>query len=285
MNARRLLDAVCAAVVVAAFWTLLANAQTTGTQSTVKSVRDEALRRELLRMMEDDQKARTEGMQELARAGMAIGSGADASDPKYVAIMKTMATKLEAVDGKNRGRLKEIVMRYGWPGISLVGKDGEQAAWLLVQHADADREFQKSCLQLMEALPDGEVHQQAIAYLTDRVLVGEKRPQRYGTQMDAEFRPRPLEDPANVDARRAKVGLPPLAEYIQMAREGYETLSKSPPETEETRVPTDATVSAVTGNHLQGGKHGNEHARFFRSLRGRPGASRAAVRLCATRRR
>ena len=75
-------------------------------------------------------------------------------------------------------------------------------------------------------------------------------------QMDGEFQPRPLEDPENVDTRRAKVGLPPLAEYIKLAREAYKKLSKSPPETEETRVPTDATVSSVTGNHLQGGKHG-----------------------------
>jgi hypothetical protein len=54
--------------------------------------------------------------------------------------------------------------------------------------------------------------------LTDRVCMGEGRPQCYGTQMtaDAEGRPVvwPIEDAAHVDERRRGVGLPGLAEYV-----------------------------------------------------------------------
>lgn len=232
MSVRRLLDAACAAVVVAAISMPLVHAQATDSQPTGQTVRDEALRRELFGMTEEDQQARVEMIQELASAGMPIGSGADANDPKFAAIMKQMAAKLKAVDEKNRGRLQEIVNEHGWPGISLVGKDGAHAAWLLVQHADADREFQKACLARMEALPDGDVEKKAIAYLTDRVLVGEKKPQRYGTQMDSDFQPAPIEDPENVDQRRAEVGLPPLAEYLRSSQEAYKKLSGgvAPPE-------------------------------------------------------
>ncbi|MGD9637416.1 MAG: DUF6624 domain-containing protein [Pirellulales bacterium] len=211
-------------------------AQAADSPSTAAPVRGAALRRELLEMTKADQQVRTEMMQELASAGHPIGAGGDASDPEYVAMMNRAAAKLGAVDGKNRARLQEIVKQHGWPGISLVGKDGAHAAWLLVQHADGDREFQKSCLEQMEALPDGEVQKQAIAYLTDRVLVGEKKPQRFGTQMGDNFQPAPLEDPENVDRRRAEVGLPPLAEYIQASKKAYQQLSTERSESEKTNL-------------------------------------------------
>jgi len=212
---------------------LAAEEQSHDSRPKLVAVQDDALRRELLSMTEEDQKARMEMMRELADAGTPIGSHIDTHDPTYVATMKKVSTKLAVVDGKNRAQLKEIVELHGWPSISLVGKDGAQAAWMLVQHADADREFQKACLALMGALPDGEIDKQAVAYLTVRVLVGEKKPQRYGTQMDGEFKPAPLEDPENVDRRRAEVGLPPLAEYIKMSKEMYEKMSAGSPKMQE----------------------------------------------------
>jgi hypothetical protein len=64
---------------------------------------------------------------------------------------------------------------------------------------------------------DGEASQQAVAYLTDRVYLAEGRPQEYGTQVtarDGQWIPRRLRDHDNVDARRAAVGLEPLADYL-----------------------------------------------------------------------
>lgn len=233
MSVRRLRSATCVAVAVMVVSVRFVSAQVTEPQPSATTVRDEALRRKLLGMTEVDQKARVELMQEMASAGVPIGSGANASDPKYAAVMKQVAEKLAAVDGKNRARLQEIVKEHGWPGISLVGKDGAHAAWLLVQHADADREFQKTCLARMEAMPDGEVEKQSIAYLTDRVLVGEKKQQRYGTQMGNDFKPAPIEDPDNVDKRREEVGLPPLAEYIRASKEAYQNLSADSSQSKE----------------------------------------------------
>ena len=90
-------------------------------------------------------------------------------------------------------------------------------AWLLVQHADHDRAFQKKCLDLLKSQPPGEVHLANIAYLEDRVRVGEERPQLYGTQFHVDeqgnFGPFPIEDPDNVDQRRKSMKLETLAEY------------------------------------------------------------------------
>jgi hypothetical protein len=90
-------------------------------------------------------------------------------------------------------------------------------AWLLVQHADHDRAFQRTCLALLRAQPPEEVDARNIAYLEDRVRVGEGRPQLYGTQFhtneQGELEPFPIEDQNQVDTRRAAVGLSTLAEY------------------------------------------------------------------------
>lgn len=69
----------------------------------------------------------------------------------------------------------------------------------------------------MKAQPVNEVNKQNIAYLEDRVRVHQSQPQIYGTQFytnaQDELVPRPIEDPENVDKRRAEIGLNTLAEY------------------------------------------------------------------------
>jgi hypothetical protein len=123
-------------------------------------------------------------------------------------------------DEENLPWLKQVVASAGWPGRSLVGEDGAHAAWLLAQHADSDLEFQRRCLDLLTAaVQDGEATAVEQAYLTDRVLLAEGKPQEYGTQAiatDGGFQPRKLRDPEHVDQRRASVGLGSLAEYMAM---------------------------------------------------------------------
>jgi hypothetical protein len=137
--------------------------------------------------------------------------------------------RLRDVDRENTGRMKQILDRHGWPGRSLVGADGAQAAWLLAQHADHDRPFQRRCLALLrEAVQKGEATGAQLAYLTDRLRVADRRRQVYGTQLvvvGGKPTPAPIEDEANVDRRRKEVGLPPLAEYLR----GFEQALKGRP--------------------------------------------------------
>lgn len=120
------------------------------------------------------------------------------------------------VDAAHSARMKEIIAQYGWPAKSLVGEDGARSAWLLVQHADADPRFQRHCLELMKAMPPGEVSPVDVAYLTDRVLVNEGKKQIYGTQFwspEGKLVPRPIENEALVETLRAEVGMISMQEY------------------------------------------------------------------------
>lgn len=116
------------------------------------------LRAELLDMVKVDQEVRKRLMAEIEKPS-----------PEAV-------RAVQDIDGKNTARMRAVVAAHGWPGRTLVGRDGAHAAWLLVQHADRDRPWQNECLDRMGKLPAGEVAPGDLAYLTDRVLVGEGKP-------------------------------------------------------------------------------------------------------------
>jgi hypothetical protein len=181
-------------------------------------VADEKLRLELLQMFKLDQEARFKLIALLQK--QSVDLKAEKEQPQLPEVRA-----ITELDAKHTARLKEIIDRHGWPGQRLVGKDGANAAWLLVQHADRDRAFQKRCLTLIEkAVPHGDAEKSHLAYLTDRVLVGEGKKQRYGTQLHQtkdDLIPQPIENPAQVDQQRAAMGLPSLAEYLQQAKEMY----------------------------------------------------------------
>jgi hypothetical protein len=133
--------------------------------------------------------------------------------------------EMQATDRANTQALKEIVDRHGWPTKSLVGKKASHEAWLLVQHADLDPDFQERCLKLMEPLVKvGEVVGSDYAYLFDRVASARGRKQRYGTQFElknGEWVAKPIEDPKSVDKRRKAVGMSSLAEYKRLLERAY----------------------------------------------------------------
>jgi hypothetical protein len=180
----------------------------------VASSVDEDLRAELLRRGAADQQAR-EPLQAFPIHDMSpLPKGAEPA-----------LRALQVVDEDNTVWLKAIVQQHGWPGRALVGEAAASAAWLLVQHADHDAAFQRECLGLMEkAVECGDASAKDWAYLTDRVLRAEGRPQRYGTQFTdgpEGPEPQPLEHPERVDERRAGVGLGPLEEYRQQIIRQY----------------------------------------------------------------
>jgi hypothetical protein len=166
------------------------------------SIGNPALRSEILAMATEDQAVRRPFLQ----------GGKPTDEDREKAI---------AADARHRARMKEIVAANGWPGRKLVGEDGAKAAWLLVQHADRDRAFQKQCLALLEkAVRAGDANGKELAYLTDRVAVAEGRKQTYGTQFSGAD-PEPIEDEEHVDERRKSVGLPTMEEYRQQMKEMY----------------------------------------------------------------
>ena len=138
--------------------------------------------------------------------------------------------KVAEIDRENTTRLKKINDKHSWPGKSLVGEDGAYAAWLLVQHADKDRAFQKRCLTLLErAVKAQEASATDLAYLTDRILVAEDKNQVYGTQfrvVDGKMEPYPIADEKSVDRRRKQAASPTSAEYRKVMKEIYKPKAK-----------------------------------------------------------
>ena len=180
---------------------------------TAAEVQLPELRRELLERRERDQNVRN----------ALIKSGAERPDPK-------ISEEMRVIDRENTERMKEIVRTHGWPGPELVGRDGTQAAWLLVQHSTPG--FQREMLPLVEkAFRENKLPGSNYALLLDRVRIHQGKPQVYGSQGRWEngvLGLQPIEDEANVDKRRAEVGLEPLADYLARMRASYN--SKSPPD-------------------------------------------------------
>lgn len=135
------------------------------------------------------------------------------------------STKRKNIIERNTARLKEIVDQIGWPTIPKVGFHASHAAHMISQHSDHDREFQKYVIKLMKDLPEGEVRPRNIAYLDDRIARAEGKLQKYGTQLGGTDEyitiGDDVEDPENIDKRRAKVGLEPMAEYVKKSAKYY----------------------------------------------------------------
>lgn len=124
--------------------------------------------------------------------------------------------RMEAEDRKREARLARIIDEKGWPTISQVGHEAAKSAWLIAQHGTPD--FLKRCLPLMQAAAQKhELAQADLALSIDRVLMHDGKKQRYGSQFqtDKEGRTRayPIEDMAQLDARRASMGLEPFEDY------------------------------------------------------------------------
>ncbi|MFI2415105.1 DUF6624 domain-containing protein [Streptomyces sp. NPDC018947] len=110
--------------------------------------------------------------------------------------------------------LRRIVARLqGWPGRTLVGEDGCQAALAIALNSDHDPAIQITLLRLLaEAVRRGDATTAKWAHLHDRCLVRSGRPQTYGTQYwlrDGQLEMYPVADPEGLDQQRASVGLPP----------------------------------------------------------------------------
>lgn len=127
-----------------------------------------------------------------------------------------------AADRAAAAWLKQTLATVPWFDIKTYGKDADQAAWLIAEHADADPEVQRLALDRMgQQVIDKRSNPANFAYLWDRVALNAGRPQRYGTQMRCAGRTwvpvSPVEDLAKLDERRRWVNLAPEADY---ARQG-----------------------------------------------------------------
>jgi len=148
------------------------------------------------------------------------------NDSQTEAFQNAVVPLFAKVDRSNTARMKELLKdEGGWLTISKYGREIDDIAWTLVQHADLDRLFQKEVLGMLAPhAMTKETNPAHYAYLHDRVAVADHIPQVYGTQGrctgPGTWEPDTvLGTFVDVDKRRSEVGLKPLAEYKRELRD------------------------------------------------------------------
>lgn len=168
-----------------------------------------AIKNELESIFTTDQAMRLEFNSMLATAR---AKGADVDKAASAQLWKRIGEQ----DLINQKRVIQIIDEYGWPKKSDVGPQAANAVFLVIQHAALDVQL-AYVERLREAAMTGEASKQSLALLEDRLLIRQGKPQRYGSQVETRngVGLKPTEDEANLDARRASMGLGPICVYLE----------------------------------------------------------------------
>jgi hypothetical protein len=120
------------------------------------------------------------------------------------------------IDSLNTVRIGQILKLYGYPGISLVGKTTNEAAFYIIQHSKVTDKYLPV---IKEAAEKNELRFVLYAMMLDRSLMFQDKEQLYGTQgsgMSVKNKETgkwenlsfiwPIKDPAKVNKRRKAAG-------------------------------------------------------------------------------
>jgi hypothetical protein len=132
--------------------------------------------------------------------------------------LKSFSTFMNDKYSINQMVVKKILDENGWPGEEIIGHYGNKALFLVIQHSNLETQ-EKYLSMIREAAKKGNVDPANLALLEDRVALRQGKKQIYGTQLaydetTGESYVQPLEDPDNVDTRRAAIGLEKLQDYL-----------------------------------------------------------------------
>ena len=127
--------------------------------------------------------------------------------------------KIQFVDSVNLIIISKILDERGWLGPKVIGGSGNMTLFLVIQHSDSATQV-KYLPMMRDAVKNRNATGSQLALLEDRVALKQGKKQIYGSQIgfDKEtekYIVQNLEDPDNVDKRRAEVGLQPLADYVK----------------------------------------------------------------------
>ena len=177
----------------------LVNTSTSGAPASILSAERASIEADLEAMHETDQRNR-----------LLLNKTTDEVERKKLSDVQI------AIDKLNQTRLEEIVKTHGWPGITDFGQKAAQVAFLIVQHSNS-KMMKQYYLMLRTAMELGDADKASFALLDDRIPMNDGKPQLYGSQLQRDDKAGKLvywmiEDEANVDQRRAAMGLGTLAE-------------------------------------------------------------------------
>ena len=120
-------------------------------------------------------------------------------------------------DSLNQSKIVKIIDQYGYPGRDMVGIAYEDVVFLVIQHSNLEM-MTKYLPMIKYNVNKKSLSPIFYAYLYDRVEMLNDRPQVYGTQFIVDNASEDsimykLDDPAQVNERRRRVGLQYLKDY------------------------------------------------------------------------
>lgn len=167
------------------------------------------LKAQLEQLYEKDQQIRREFIAAMQKQGMESAE------------VKELGQKMRQTDAENQKQVIAIIEEHGWPGKSMVGTQASSAAFLVIQHTPRDqKEIMGKYLPLLrDAVAKGEAAKSQLALMEDRYLMYNDKPQLYGSQVTmnqatGKQELYKVEDEANLDKRRAEMGLGPIRDYL-----------------------------------------------------------------------
>lgn len=133
--------------------------------------------------------------------------------------MKEIWKIMLVMDSINLIKVKKIIDENGWLDSDIIGEQGNKTLFLVIQHSDY--KTQTAYLPVLrEAVKKHNAKANHLALLEDRIALSQGKKQIYGSQVGqdnktGEYYIFPIEDPENIDKRRAEVGLEPISEYLK----------------------------------------------------------------------
>ena len=179
---------------------------TTDQRSHLTKTEYDSLTTVLLRILEVDQHDRNQ------MEGVAARFGGDSPQ------MKALGRHMKQADSLNLIEVERILTRYGWLSSFKIGPDANRALFMVIQHADLVAQ-EKYLPMMTQAVKEGSLKADSFALLQDRMALNKGQKQIYGSQVAWNMKTNQyylmaMENPDQVDQRRASVGLVPIAVYI-----------------------------------------------------------------------
>jgi len=132
--------------------------------------------------------------------------------------MDSVWAKITRTDSSNLLIVEEILDKCGWLSETDIGYNANSTLFFVIQHSN--HETQEKYLPMMrEAVYNGNAYHKNLAFLEDRVALGNGNLQIYGSQIGTDQNTGtsyvlPLYDPENVNERRVYMTLGPIEEYV-----------------------------------------------------------------------
>lgn len=136
------------------------------------------------------------------------------NNPTDTLLHRSIGREIWRNDSINQIRVLEILENY-----DLEFGEENEVVWAVIQHSNLELQ-QKYLPKFIEAAKNRRLKGEFVAVMQDRIAIWSGKPQIYGSQGGCNeagiFVPSEIEDPENVNVRRASIGMVSLEEYISI---------------------------------------------------------------------